>query len=113
LDEWVSAQTLEEARMNRDRIAGEWKQLAGALRRRWGLLTDDDFEIIAGDLEILVGKIQERYGIALDEARKQVAEFAHGHREAEQARRKAKEDANAVAIEGDPVDMDTLRIGMP
>jgi uncharacterized protein YjbJ (UPF0337 family) len=41
---------------------GEWSQLKGRIRKRWGKLTSDDLDQIAGDREILVGKLQERYG---------------------------------------------------
>lgn len=61
--------------MNEDKIKGQWKQLAGKLKSKWGKLTDDDLKITEGDSEYLVGKIQEHYGLARDEARKQVKEF--------------------------------------
>jgi uncharacterized protein YjbJ (UPF0337 family) len=61
--------------MNEDKIKGQWKQLAGKLKTKWGRLTDDDLTITEGDSEYLAGKIQERYGIARDEAHKQVKEF--------------------------------------
>lgn len=61
--------------MNQDRIAGQWKQLAGKIKEKWGNLTDDDMTQAEGNSEYLVGKIQERYGIAKDTAEKQVKEF--------------------------------------
>jgi uncharacterized protein YjbJ (UPF0337 family) len=61
--------------MNEDKIKGQWKQLAGKLKTKWGRLTDDDLKISEGSSEYLAGKIQERYGIARDEAHKQVKEF--------------------------------------
>lgn len=61
--------------MNQDRIAGQWKQLAGKIKEKWGSLTDDDMTHTEGSSEYLVGKIQERYGIAKDAAEKQVKEF--------------------------------------
>jgi uncharacterized protein YjbJ (UPF0337 family) len=61
--------------MNEDKIKGQWKQLAGTLKSKWGKLTDDDLKMTEGDSEYLAGKIQERYGMARDEARKQVKEF--------------------------------------
>jgi len=61
--------------VNWDRISGNWKQMKGALRNRWGKLTDDELEQLAGSREQLVGKIQERYGCAKDEAEKQVREW--------------------------------------
>jgi len=61
--------------MNEDRIAGQWKQLAGKIKEKWGKLTDDDLTRASGTSEYLAGRIQERYGIARDVAEKQVKEF--------------------------------------
>ena len=58
--------------MNRDTLKGQWMQLKGAARERWGKLTNDDLDEIQGQSEQLIGKIQERYGIARDEAERQV-----------------------------------------
>lgn len=63
--------------MNNDRIAGQWKQLSGKIKEKWGKLTDDDLQQARGNSEYLAGKIQERYGIARDVAEKQVKEFQH------------------------------------
>lgn len=61
--------------MNEDRIKGQWKQLAGKLKEKWGKLTDDDLKQAEGDSEYLAGRLQEHYGIARDEARKQIREI--------------------------------------
>ncbi|MEO7324125.1 MAG: CsbD family protein [Dokdonella sp.] len=61
--------------MNEDKVKGQWKQLAGKLKEKWGKLTDDDLKVAEGNSEYLAGKIQERYGIAQDEARRQIKEF--------------------------------------
>jgi len=61
--------------MNGERIKGQWKQLNGKLKSRWGKLTDDDLQVADGNAEYLAGKLQERYGLARDEATKQVREF--------------------------------------
>jgi uncharacterized protein YjbJ (UPF0337 family) len=62
--------------MNEDKLKGQWKQVAGKVKEKWGKLTDDDLKVAEGNSEYLAGKIQERYGIARDEARKQVKEFS-------------------------------------
>jgi len=61
--------------MNEDRIKGQWKQLAGKLKAKWGKLTDDDLQVAEGNSEYLAGRLQERYGIAKDEAERQISEF--------------------------------------
>lgn len=64
--------------MNEDKLKGQWKQLHGKLKSRWGKLTDDDIDVADGNAEYLVGKLQERYGIAKDEAMKQLRDFNSG-----------------------------------
>ncbi|HET7779724.1 MAG TPA: CsbD family protein [Rudaea sp.] len=61
--------------MNEDRIKGQWKQLAGKLKEKWGKLTDNDLQRADGSSEYLAGRLQERYGIARDEAKKQISDF--------------------------------------
>jgi uncharacterized protein YjbJ (UPF0337 family) len=61
--------------MNSDQMQGKWKQMKGAVKERWGKLTDDDLDVINGQSEQLIGKIQERYGVAREAAQKQVDEW--------------------------------------
>lgn len=65
--------------MNWDQIQGNWKQIKGKVKAKWGRLTDDELDVMAGARDQLVGKIQERYGIAREEAEKQVEEFRKSH----------------------------------
>nr|MBV6629087.1 CsbD family protein [Oceanococcus sp. HetDA_MAG_MS8] len=60
---------------NSDKLKGQWKQIKGDLRERWGKLTNDEVEQIDGQEQNLVGKIQEKYGIAKEEAQSQVNNF--------------------------------------
>jgi len=64
--------------MNEDKIKGQWKQLSGKIKQKWGKLTDDDMKVAEGSTEYLAGKLQERYGMARDEADKQIKEFDQG-----------------------------------
>ncbi|HBZ9028727.1 TPA: CsbD family protein [Raoultella ornithinolytica] len=61
--------------MNKDEIGGNWKQLKGKAKEKWGKLTDDDMAVIEGKRDQLVGKIQERYGYAKDQAEKEVSDW--------------------------------------
>lgn len=61
--------------MNNDQIKGNWKQLKGEARKRWGKLTDDDLDVVAGERDKLIGKVQERHGLVREEAEKEVDEF--------------------------------------
>lgn len=62
--------------MNWDQIEGNWKQYTGAAQAKWGKLTDDDLTVIAGKRTELAGKIQERYGIAMEQAHRELEDFA-------------------------------------
>jgi uncharacterized protein YjbJ (UPF0337 family) len=81
--------------MNSDQVAGKMKQLKGALKTRWGKLTDDDLEVVSGQKDQLAGRIQERYGIAKEEAQRQVDDWSRTHREEEGV--KADSDFNRKA----------------
>jgi uncharacterized protein YjbJ (UPF0337 family) len=61
--------------MDWDRVEGNWKQLKGTVKEKWGKLTDDDLTAINGRRDQLEGKIQERYGYAKDRARKEVDDW--------------------------------------
>jgi uncharacterized protein YjbJ (UPF0337 family) len=61
--------------MNWDRIEGNWKQVKGKIRERWGKLTDDDLDRIAGHKDVLVGRLQELYGLKQDEVEGQLREW--------------------------------------
>jgi len=62
--------------MNWDRVEGQWKQMKGTIKEKWGKLTDDDLTYIAGKRDNFVGRLQERYGISKDEAQKHADEWA-------------------------------------
>ena len=62
--------------MNEDVLKGQWTQLKGKVREKWGKLTNDDLDTIQGRTEQLVGRIQERYGVARAEAERQVKEWS-------------------------------------
>jgi len=61
--------------MNNDMIKGEWKEIKGAIQKKWGKLTNDDLAMINGDRTKLAGSIQKAYGIQRDEAEKQLKEW--------------------------------------
>ena len=75
--------------MNWDRIAGNWKQMKGALKERWGKLTEDELDRMAGQRDQLVGKIQNSYGIGKDEAEKQLNEWEARQRESGETRNRS------------------------
>jgi uncharacterized protein YjbJ (UPF0337 family) len=52
-------------------LQGNWNEIKGMLRSKWGALTDDDVMVFDGDVEQLMGTIQRKTG----EARESVEEF--------------------------------------
>lgn len=50
-------------------------QFKGAVKEKWGKLTDDDLDVISGKRDQLIGKIQERYGLAREAAEQQLQAF--------------------------------------
>ena len=61
--------------MNWDQIEGNWRQLTGKAKAKWGDLTDDDLDRVEGRREELIGRIQERYGISKERAEEQVRDW--------------------------------------
>jgi len=61
--------------MNSDILKGKWMQLKGSARRKWGELTDDDFDKVQGDGEKLIGILQEKYGYGRERAENEINEF--------------------------------------
>jgi uncharacterized protein YjbJ (UPF0337 family) len=66
---------IDEASMDWNRVEGNWKQIKGKVKEKWGKLTDDDLTAINGKRDQLEGKIQERYGLAKDQVRKDVDDW--------------------------------------
>ena len=54
--------------MNWEQIEGNWHQLKGKAKSKWGKLTDDDLDVIKGKREEFVGKLQEKYGYTKEKA---------------------------------------------
>lgn len=61
--------------MNKDTVKGNFTQLKGKIKQKWGQLTDDEIDEMEGHAEILSGKLQERYGLEREEAERQAKEF--------------------------------------
>ncbi|MBP7148998.1 MAG: CsbD family protein [Acidobacteria bacterium] len=61
--------------MDRNVLAGKWKQLKGRAKQKWGALTDDELDSIEGDRDLLAGKLQEKYGYARERADEEIDRF--------------------------------------
>jgi uncharacterized protein YjbJ (UPF0337 family) len=52
--------------VNTQMLQGQWNQVRGQLKKKWGQLTDDDLRFANGNLDQLIGKIQQKTGEARD-----------------------------------------------
>jgi uncharacterized protein YjbJ (UPF0337 family) len=57
--------------VNTQVLQGQWNQVRGQLKKKWGQLTDDDLKLTNGNIDQLVGKIQHKTG----EAREAIEQF--------------------------------------
>jgi len=48
--------------INAQSLQGQWNQLKGDVKKKWGQLTDDDLRWSNGNVDQLIGRIQERTG---------------------------------------------------
>jgi uncharacterized protein YjbJ (UPF0337 family) len=48
--------------LNMQEVKGQWNQLQGLVKKRWGQLTDDDLRVLGENLDELVGFIQQKTG---------------------------------------------------
>jgi uncharacterized protein YjbJ (UPF0337 family) len=50
--------------MNAQTMQGQWNQIRGEIKKKWGQLSDDDLRFTNGNVDQLVGKIQAKTGVA-------------------------------------------------
>jgi uncharacterized protein YjbJ (UPF0337 family) len=48
--------------VNEQVLQGNWHEIRGKIRSRWGQIQDDEIQTFSGDVEQLVGEIQRRTG---------------------------------------------------
>ena len=56
-------------------IKGNWNEIKGKLKQKYGELTDDDLTFAEGKDDELLGRIQKRLGKAKEEIRKEIEAF--------------------------------------
>ncbi|MGC3988547.1 MAG: CsbD family protein [Chthoniobacteraceae bacterium] len=54
-------------------LKGQWNELKGKLKQKYGQLTDDDLTFSEGKDDELFGRIQKRLGKTKEEVRKMIA----------------------------------------
>ena len=66
--------------MNWDIIEGKWDQAKGAIKQKWGELTDDDIAQMNGQRDKIAGKLQEKYGWTKEQAERELTDLFDGRR---------------------------------
>lgn len=61
--------------MNKDIIQGNWREVKGKLKQKWGKITDNDLTQLKGSYQELEGVLQKRYGYQKDQAKKEIDDF--------------------------------------
>jgi len=56
--------------INAQELQGQWNQLRGQVKQKWGQLTDDDLQIQGGNVDQLIGRIQQKTGEGRDSIEK-------------------------------------------
>jgi len=51
----------------RQEVSGQWNQIHGAVKEKYGQITDDELREVEGDSEQLIGLIQQKVGAARGE----------------------------------------------
>ncbi len=57
--------------VNQQTLQGNWNEIKGKLRNKWGQLTNDDLQMASGNVDQLIGLIQRKTG----EARGSIEKF--------------------------------------
>ncbi|MEI8235056.1 MAG: CsbD family protein [Verrucomicrobiota bacterium] len=61
--------------MNKLTFKGQWNEVQGKLKQKFGNLTDDDLTYSEGKDEELLGRLQKKLGKTRDEIRKLIADL--------------------------------------
>ena len=56
--------------MNKAIFKGQWKEIKGKIKQKWGDLTEDELLKIEGNNDEIFGILEKRYGYAREEAQK-------------------------------------------
>ena len=56
-------------------IKGNWNELKGKLKQKYGNLTDDDLTFAEGKEDELLGRLQKRLGKSKEDVRKEIEAF--------------------------------------
>jgi len=58
--------------MNKLELKGNWNEIKGKLKQKYGDLTDDDFMFVEGHEDQMLGRLQKRLGKTEEELRREI-----------------------------------------
>lgn len=58
--------------MNNQRIKGNWNEIKGKLKKKYGSLTDDDLQYVDGKEDELLGTLQKKTGKSKDKISEEI-----------------------------------------
>ena len=87
--------------LSQQALEGNWNEIKGKVREKWGQFTDDDLEMLKGKGEQLVGAIQRKTGEARDKIERFLAQAVEAgaaatSRAAETTREYSEEAADEI-----------------
>lgn len=56
-------------------LKGNWNEIKGKLKQKYGQLTDDDLTFAEGKEDELLGRLQKRLGMSKEDVRREIEEF--------------------------------------
>jgi len=59
-----------------EQLMGNWNQLKGKVKQRWGQLTDDELSHVEGNFDQLVGLVQQKTGESRQNIERTLSEFS-------------------------------------
>ena len=61
--------------MTKMNLKGNWNEIKGKLKQKYGQLTDDDLVFAEGKEDELLGRLQKRLGKSKEDVRREIEEF--------------------------------------
>lgn len=61
--------------MTKLELKGNWNEIKGKLKQKYGNLTDDDLTFAEGKEDELLGRLQQRLGKSKEDIRSEIEEF--------------------------------------
>ena len=61
--------------MNKLTFKGDWDQVKGRLKQKYGQLTDDDLVYTEGKVDELIGRLEKKLGVAKDKITRLISEI--------------------------------------